>query len=281
MRHSSSVILTALLLALQVATAPAHADQQIDDEVVHRFGYRVVEIEDIGRFPSEIERAAEAMLSAWQQWIGSHRIRPVRIELVLLGTPAAFDEMKQTLAPELPMVNGFYATATHQAVVQYEPQKPALNRSTAIHEVAHLITASQVGPVDRWLSEGLSEYFETLRIEDEGARVSPNLRYEDELQARNLETFLALTDAEWQSEGSPQHYATAWSLVYFLMDSRRGAVALREVLVRMTGPLREELSIPQFLDLSYPGGLIALERDWHSWLESGEFRDQALPLFPL
>ena len=257
------------------------AEELADGEAVHRFGYRAVEIEDVGGFPAEIERVAESMLAIWQQWIGAHRIRPVQVELVLLGTPAAFEEMKQLLAPELPLVNGFYATATHQAVVQYDSRQPTLNRSTAIHEVAHLITSSQVGPVDRWLSEGISEYFETLRGEGEGdsIRVSPNLRYEDELRPRDLETFLSLTDKDWQSEGSPEHYATAWSLVYFLMDSRRGRVALREVLVRMTGPLRSALSIPEFLELSYPGGLNALEYNWHQWLLAGEFRDHSMQRF--
>ncbi|MEP1470227.1 MAG: DUF1570 domain-containing protein [Halieaceae bacterium] len=276
MSQNSPVFLTALLLLLLLVPAPVPAEALADAEVVHRFGYRAVEVDDVGSFPTDIERAAESMLTVWQQWIGTHRIRPVQVELVLLGTPAAFEEMKQQLAPELPLVNGFYATATHQAVVQYESRQPALNRSTAIHEVAHLITSSQVGPVDRWLSEGISEYFETLRTESDGIRISPNLRYEDELQPRNLVTFLALTDKDWQSDGSPEHYATAWSLVYFLMDSRRGRVALREVLVRMTGPLRSSLSIPEFLDLSYPGGLAALERNWHQWLVAGEFVDHAL-----
>jgi hypothetical protein len=274
--YNSPVSLTALLLFLLLAPVPVPAEELAEGDVVHRFGYRTVEIDDVGDFPAEIEHAAEAMLSVWQQWIGTHRIRPVQVELVLLGTPAAFEEMKQSLAPELPLVNGFYATATHQAVVRYESRQPALNRSTAIHEVAHLITSSQVGPVDRWVSEGISEYFETLHSNGEAILISPNLRYEDELQPRNLEIFLALTDADWQGADSPEHYATAWSLVYFLMDSRRGRVTLREVLVRMTGPLRSELSIPEFLALSYPGGLNALERNWHQWLVAGEFRDHSL-----
>ena len=277
MRYNGSVILTALWLLLLTAPRAAHTQDHISAEPVHRFGYRAVSIDDVGNFPGEIERAAEAIVTVWQRWIGASRLRPVRIELVLLGDAGAFDAMKQSLAPELPQVSGFYATASHQAVVHYDPTMPALNRYTAIHEVAHLVTASQIGPVDRWLSEGLSEYFETLSEEDEVITVRPNLRYAAELQLRPLREFLLLSDASWQSQTSAQHYATAWSVVYFLMDSLRGSVALREVLVRLNSPLRDQLSATELLDLSYPGGLDALEQAWHHWLEAGAFGDQVLP----
>ena len=277
MRYNGSVILTALLLVLLTAPRVARAQDPATAEPVHRFGYRAVSIDDVGGFPDEIEHAAEAIVTIWQRWIGVARVRPVRIELVLLGDAAAFDAMKQSLAPELPPVSGFYATASHQAVVHYDPTMPALNRYTAIHEVAHLVTASQIGPVDRWLPEGLSEYFETLSEHGQVITVTPNLRYEAELQQQPLREFLALGDAAWQSQTSAQHYATAWSLVYFLMDSLRGRVALREVLVRLNSPLRNQLSATELLDLSYPGGLDALERAWHRWLAAGEFGDQTLP----
>ena len=277
MRYNGSVILTALWLLLLMAPRTAHPQDQVSEEPVHRFGYRAVSIDDVGNFPDEIERAAEAIVTVWQHWIGAARLRPVRIELVLLGEAADFDAMKQSLAPELPQVSGFYATASDQAVVHYVPTMPALNRYTAIHEVAHLVTASQIGPVDRWLSEGLSEYFETLSEEGEFITVRPNLRYAAELQQQALREFLLLSDASWQSQTSAQHYATAWSLVYFLMDSLRGRVALREVLVRLNSPLRNQLSATELLELSYPGGLNALEQAWHQWLDAGEFRDQVLP----
>jgi len=276
-RYNRSVVVIALWLLLLTTPWVARAQDEASAEPVHRFGYRVVSIDDVGSFPGEIERTAEAIVTVWQRWIGAARLRPVRIELVLLGDAEAFDAMKQSLAPELPPVSGFYATASHQAVVRYDPTMPDLNRYTAIHEVAHLVTASQVGPVDRWLSEGLSEYFETLNEHDQGITVTPNLRYEAELQPQSLREFLALSDASWRSQTSAEHYATAWSLVYFLMDSLRGRVALREVLVRLSSPLHNQLSASELLDLSYPGGLDALEPVWHEWLVAGEFRDQVLP----
>ncbi len=240
------------------------------------FSYRAVSVEDAGDFPREIEQASRAMYRVWQRWLGHDRLRSARVELLLLGSPLEFEQLKQRMAPELPPVSGFYATATDQAVVYYDPATPDNNRFTALHEVAHLISYSQVGPLARWLAEGLAEYFETLVLEEDGVYVLPNLRYQAVLGRQPLIEFMSLPVTAWQGEAVEQYYAAAWSLVYFLRDSPRGRVALREVLVRMTSPLRRQLSEQQLLDLSYPGGLVALEADWHAWLDKNEFYPQRL-----
>lgn len=245
-------------------------------EAILDFSHRAVSVEDAGDFPRDIEEVSRAMYSVWQQLIGPDRIRPARIELLLLGNPLEFDQLKQRMAPELPPVSGFYATATDQAVVYYDLATPDNNRFTALHEVAHLISYSQTGPLERWLAEGLAEYFETLVLEEDGLYVIPNLRYQAVLRRQPLEEFLSLPVSAWQGEAVEQYYAAAWSLVYFLMDTPRGRVALREVLVRMTSPLRRQLSEQQLLDLSYPGGLPALEADWHAWLDDANFHPQKL-----
>ena len=240
------------------------------------FSHRALSVPEPGTFPDRIQAASQVMYAVWSQWIGPDRIRPARVELLLLGDRLEFDRLKQRMAPELPPVSGFYATATDQAIVLYDETTPDNNRFTALHEVAHLISYSQVGPLDRWLAEGLAEYFETLEVDEGAARVSPNLRYQAVLKRQPLVEFLELPLSAWQGDSVEQYYAAAWSLVYFLMETPRGRVALREVLVRMTSPLRRQLAERELLDLSYPGGLENLELDWHRWLQAADFRPQTL-----
>ncbi|MEH6591876.1 MAG: DUF1570 domain-containing protein [Halioglobus sp.] len=218
--------------------------------------------------------AVDVMREGWQQLVVTDvppQLMP--IEIVFVADQLEFESMRQQLAPQLEGVSGFYSSQTGQAVVFYDARIIESVRRTAIHELSHLVTASYLGPAPRWLAEGMAEYYEPMYIARSGAALGPNRRHTDVLVLENtpgLLDFLQLSSEHWYGESGRQHYATAWSVIFFLMDSPEGRQTLAHLLSTATANVCKPLSLEPLLGV-YPGGFAQLEADWRQWLGDAPF----------
>jgi hypothetical protein len=90
--------------------------------------------------------------------------------------------------------------------------------SLVVHEMTHVLTASYFAHLPRWLVEGLSEYYETLRVDDASVIIGiPPPEYTQRLVSAAPE-FAALTSmsANFYDEKMYFNYAGAWKLVHLL-----------------------------------------------------------------
>jgi len=230
-------------------------------------------------FANQIEGAASYMYDMWRQALTTDQLRAAHVNVLLLVDPIDFENLKFHLAPDLPDVTGFYASRDGMAVARYDARDLSQSRRSAIHEISHLLTTSQIGPTDVWLAEGLAEYFETITVAGGTGTVSVNDRH---LHLLDVESMPALTDfvsmpvSEWKKPYSLRYYSIAWSVVYFLMDSEEGKAALgrflREVYIRACAPY----STVELLEKAYYGGLRQLDVDWRHWLRGQQFRPHKL-----
>jgi hypothetical protein len=163
------------------------------------------------------------------------------------------------------------------AVVKFDPAHLDQTIATTFHETSHLITASHLGPTPPWLTEGLAEYFETMKVSGQGGEIHPNQRHIKLLQSSKLprlQAYLAITRPEWHGEHRDRNYAIAWSLIYFLMEGAPGMYALQETVQEAHASFCKPFSAASALDNAYPGGISSLEADWRKWLAAGNFRVQ-------
>jgi tetratricopeptide (TPR) repeat protein len=112
-------------------------------------------------------------------------------------------------------------------------QRQADPFSTAIHEFVHSVLDANFdrAQLPPWLSEGLAEYFETLRIDKKkvlhGESQTEHIRLLQRAGAIPLAEFLNLTTTDLKTI-SPErrriYYAEAWAIVSILMSKNRSSI---------------------------------------------------------
>jgi Tfp pilus assembly protein PilF len=107
--------------------------------------------------------------------------------------------------------------------------------STAVHEYVHLLIDANFDrtKLPPWLSEGIAEYFETLRLDDKnivlGDAQPEHLRLLRRSPAIPLDEFFTLNAKDLRTmapEKRRLYYAQAWAVVHLLMQ--RHAITIRD-----------------------------------------------------
>ena len=114
-----------------------------------------------------------------------------------------------------------------------------------------------------------SSYFQSKEIAGERARFKPSRAHLDLLRAQGpvpLDELLGIAGRDWTAEAPHRRYASAWSLIAFLMDSSPGRETL-QALVRQAHAQRRAPAADLAPPLAtYPGGRQALEAAWRRWV---------------
>lgn len=222
------------------------------------------------RFEGQISAAAKRAYDQWRDWLGDEAMVRSHINVRFIGDEAQFRETYGKSKSDEWMPVGFYRIQSNEALILYTPSYQPLALSTAFHEVSHLITAWHLGPTPPWLNEGLAEHFETMQVSQQSARFADNAYHIDLLRSEGpvaLRDIVQLSGKQWMASDTERRYASAWSLVAFMLDSPAGQRTLqsviREAYAQRCTPGYELLETLG----SYPGGITAFERDWRRWLD--------------
>ena len=167
-------------------------------------------------------------------------------------------------------VLGVYVS-TSKEIVTYQSQLPGSLGTTLLHEASHAIMDDQYRHLQPWLMEGAAEYFaytlarnaqNTSFLQKRWARLNVWLR-EGQLPA--LESLLNTSHAEWKKIDGELAYAASWSLFQFLMGSEANQRMMTRMLLEWQGAAKVDCAGQA--ERLYPGGLRAMERDWHRWID--------------
>ena len=232
-------------------------------------------------FQGQLAAGSKRMYDTWNFFLGEENLRQSRIQLLLMGDPERFDAYyaNGSRLPGSGNVAGFYRINENRAVVKYDAKRPVQNLRTTFHEVSHLITASHLGPIPAWLTEGLAEYFETMQVAGQGGTLHPNhahIKLLRTIPLPSIQNYLAIDGPDWYEKNRDRNYAITWSLVYFLMSGAPGTYALQETIQQSHKNFCKPFSVAAALDKAYPGGLQQLETDWRKWLAGGNFQIQQM-----
>ncbi|MEE4278414.1 MAG: hypothetical protein V2I82_08130, partial [Halieaceae bacterium] len=222
-----------------------------------------------GKLGDELRSASTLVHERWREWLGDAALDLAPARLQFVSDAMTFHELYDGPNVDGSTATGFYRIRSHEAFILYSDDQRRRARSTALHELSHLVMAWHLGPTPAWLNEGLAEYFETLRIGPPPAYLRNPTHLE--LLLRDgpvaLQTLLQLRRRDFGLENAQHRYASAWSLVAYLLEHRDGRTALTGLLrdawsTRCDG--RRSFSLEAIR--SYPGGLEALERGWRQWI---------------
>ncbi len=223
-------------------------------------------------FQGQIHAGSKRMYDTWHFFLGEKNLRQSRITLKIIDQ-RQFDAVRAREWPNSKPVAGFYMPSRNEAFVRYDSSRPDRALATSFHEISHLITASHLGPTAPWLTEGLAEYFETMDVSSQSGTIKPNTQHLRRLSSSSVPSlgdFLRQDRLQWNGPQRDLNYATAWSLMHFLMQGAPGMYAIKEVIEGAHAHSCKPFSAVSALDKAYPGGLLKLEGDWRKWLAANE-----------
>jgi hypothetical protein len=225
---------------------------------------------------------AETALGLWRDWLDEQALPPAPATLLFLDDAQDFAELYDGPDVDGWTATGFYRIRSHEAVILYSAPYRASARATAFHELSHLMTAWFLGSTPAWLNEGLAEHFETFVPGGKRAFVSytGHLAVLAREGALPLETLLGLSRRQFTVEEAARRYASAWSLVAFMLDDAQARAVLDTLLQGFYSGRCDDTDAQALqaraLD-SYPGGATALDAAWQAWLadQAGAYGNDA------
>ncbi len=210
--------------------------------------------------------------------LGPERLRPVDLNVRIFAERDDYrDYALSQGAFRSAGAGGYYSHQYNEAVTfQYADDRQTLK--VARHETVHALVAGLLGPnAPLWLNEGLAVYLETLHVAGQYAQISPN---QDMLEAarhavshgypEQLTAFLRMGNDAWYGDAKGFHYALAYSLVRFLLESDDGRQALAALMRYKADNYCDSVDQIRRLSQTYPGGTTALQRDFHDWIRDPE-----------
>ncbi|HEX8529379.1 MAG TPA: DUF1570 domain-containing protein [Cytophagales bacterium] len=192
---------------------------------------------------------------------------------------------------------GLYIHRLQEIVVWQGPDSARFTK-TVFHETSHLLLRSQTHYCPRWLNEGLSEYFEELDLTGAAPVVHSQPAKDKRMKKRlpeghlpTLESYLTQTNRQWSREDnhSDAPRTLAWSLVYYLMDSPKGQLVIKDMLdyyrTQPVDPAQSLRVVNTFAELdsfAFPRAetAVSFESNWREWLAQ-ERQQQPIAAEPL
>ncbi len=191
---------------------------------------------------------------------------PLFVPIKVFRTREEYQRYVERDTPGWRPSGGFYSPVRRE-VVLYKHRE---YMQTLLHEAQHLVFAAGLTRPPTWLNEALSEVFEMADVRENGVFTQIKQKRQAQLQSwlesgdmPKLASFFALSYEGWESlvmEPEPVSYTLSWGVGYFLMSSAQGRKSIHDTIryIRDTDW--------RYQGVIYPGGLVALERDFHRFV---------------
>lgn len=153
--------------------------------------------------------------------------------------------------------------------------------STIFHEYVHFLLNTNFGRADvpPWFNEGLAEYYQTFKIQDDQKVTLGDIQgdYLELLQRQSrlipLKTLFEIDNYSLQQNGGDSRsffYAQAWALIHYLMQGNNGAnnAALNQFLALVMNKVEPEKAFRQAFQTDYA----TMEKALKKYVEQRKFQ---------
>ncbi len=224
-------------------------------------------------------RAIETIYQRYRKDFGLDLNGTAEVNLHLFTKQADFRQwMEARIGNSNPHYAGVFLPGTNEVAVWRWDADDDKVAQTILHESSHVLLyqLSPASPV--WMHEGLAQYFQMLKVQDNSRAVvtalpSAQARIQQWLDDGNLITmrqYLSMDDQQWRRLAHQLNaipYTVAWGTTAFLMSKPVGRSTLRRLLQDLEkSDQRPDLERIAHL---YPGGLSRLEYDFYRWAQQG------------
>ncbi len=177
----------------------------------------------------------------------------------------AFRSYKDYQPYRLRLASDAYYVGTEAQDYIVLPTSGAGQFHVAAHEYAHLILHARGLQLPRWLSEGLAEFFSTVRITERGCTLGGDLPPRSQTLQRHAWMPLSqLLTVRSDPDDPALFYAQSWALTEMLVLSPGYAPRFQD----MVSKIASGMPGPQALTSVYARPLDTIARDLHAWADS-------------
>lgn len=217
------------------------------------------------RLTARVNRAYDVLAKL----IPEKQLNQVDVNLWVFNTRAGYDDFYSRYASGVASNSqGFHSSSNNIAAALRKTDKQVL--ATSVHEAVHVMNAGMFGVLPRWLNEGMAEYLENISVYGQSADILVRDDWMDRIRHSrlNLSYLLSADREQWQGPYRSDLYAHSWALVFFLMSHQDGRDFLgRYLSLSANNPCRL-LSVKDFIQRHYGGGVSGLDRRFSVWLTS-------------
>lgn len=228
-----------------------------------------------------LQRVLGRVAATWRS-LGAAVPPDLRLDVRLIASEEEYRRREAEAMGRRGHTVGFFSTVPPRATVWRGTGEAAM-RATLVHETSHfLMTAAGLGGAPRWLHEGMAELFEGARLDGNAVWLVPDPQMVDWVRGhpRPASALIGGDVAAWRSFGPTPwtlaEYPYGWAVCAFLMSSEPGKRTLSELLLR-TAVSTDPAVARGAVEETWPGGAVALDREWMRWLADGPGRVQ-LPI---
>ncbi len=154
---------------------------------------------------------------------------------------------------------GAYCVSTESRDYIVMPALDAAEFGVAAHEYAHAVLHASGYRLPAWLSEGLAEFFSTVRISERGSTVGGDLPARSQELRRN--PWISLPKLLESTSDSPLFYAESWTLAEMLVLAPDYAPRFSRLIARLAAGAPGAQALPAV----YSRPLDAIARDMQAW----------------
>jgi len=176
-------------------------------------------------------------------------------------------------------IPAFYRSSDNTAHV-WQNRNPERMLEVISHEVTHALMRHRYQRIPTWLSEGLAEYFEQMKLSGQAIKI-PISAYQikkvkqkfDSGSFIELEQLTMLPQTVFyakQGQGEPM-YGWSGALVFYLLASEQNRAVFRRLLIHLKDPSRSDTLAKDVFETHYPGGMAQLSADFYRWLDREKF----------
>lgn len=252
----------------------------ISEQYKNRYEYITLNIQPINAvlpldLHNDIRVSTTKMFMVLSDAVKVEQLHQLELSLKLFGNPSDFQFYLAQKAPNLKQAAGFYLAKDNEASVLMQ-NKNEQTMTLIRHESSHVMMANLYGLSPIWLNEGFAEYFQGLKVSGFETSIYPNpYQLQLLLQAKqanelSLKRHFDLSVQEWQGQNIQQHYAEAWSIIYFLLSHSNNKSVLSEYMSQLSVDRCVIPNSTDFFENNYPGGITAMNTDWLLWLSQSE-----------
>lgn len=225
---------------------------------------------------ARIEALMPQILHIYKNLFGLDLRKQVEVKLSLLKDKRTFDLwLSQHSGEQAPLnISGVYLPKTREVAIWDNGDETQMV-GTILHESSHVIMAQLSPWAPSWLQEGLAEYFENIRFQDDflmveaGSHAQNNVRqWLNEGSLISLRKYLSIPNSQWRERAhsdDPVPYTIAWATTYFMLSSTTGKSVLRRILQDLEKSQR--WPTVNDVDSRYPGGIIRMDFEFYKWAQ--------------
>lgn len=219
---------------------------------------------------SDLETHLRKVYDIMSGLLPSNKVSKITVNLWTFNNDHDYQRFRKRHAPTASAKSLGFHTNQENIAASLDRDGEQQLLTTSLHEAVHVMNSGLFGRTERWLNEGLAEYFERIKVYGQAGEIQySETSIQDINQSPKKFSFRQIANAnidDWQGKHRNLIYSYSWAWVYFLMSQDDTREALISYLSATAENPCDSLISTHYFDQRIPGGTVQLQNRFNQWL---------------